>query len=52
MIIYIINLFFSVVFEASPRFTPQVTFNRPFIYIILTADTIEPIFIGHYSNVD
>lgn len=26
---------------------PQVTVDRPFIYLILTADSYEPIFMGH-----
>lgn len=46
-----INHFNFVDFAAIPMtIIPEVTINRPFIYLILTADTHEPIFVGHFSN--
>lgn len=29
---------------------PEFRANRPFIYVILTQITNEPVFIGHLSN--
>lgn len=41
---------FSDINWSPTSLIPEITVDRPFIYLILTADSYEPILMGHFVN--